>query len=424
MMQTPYSRPAGGSRQLAFAVKTLTISMLLATLAACHQGENSQQQAAANSKPQALPVGVVIAERKPIGISQNLPGRVEASRVAQIRARAAGILEKRLFREGSDVKAGQRLFLIDPAPLRATYNSANASLARAQTNERLSAQTVARYTPLLKANAISRQNYDNAVSAQKQAAADVAVARAAVKTAQINLSYAAVTSPISGRIGRAQVTEGALVGQGEATILATVQQIDPVYVNITQPASAVMKLKNGLGSGRLKPAGTAEGEAASVRIRYEDGTAYPQKGSLLFTDLTVDEGTGQVTLRAEVPNPDGALLPGMYVRAELEQAEIPDAILIPQQAVTRTATGDTLVVVDDKGAMSQRTVKISGSNGQNWVITEGLRQGEKVMVDGFQLVQMLHVQQVIPVPWKPGDKPVAGSQPTQPAADSKSAAQH
>ena len=433
MNQTSLSRQDGRQKRqprvAGMVVKGIVTSVALAAVAACQQG--SQQQAAGGGTPPALPVGVIQAQVSPVGLSQNLPGRVEASRVAEIRARAAGILEKRLFKEGSDVKAGQVLFQIDPAPLRAAYSSAQAALVRAQTAEKLAAQKVARYTPLMKANAISKLDYDNAVSAQRQAAADIAVARANLKTAQINLSYATVTSPISGRIGRALVTEGALVGQGSATPLATVQQIDPVYVNITQPASAVMKLRQGLASGKLKAA-EGHGESASVRIQFDDGTEYPHKGALLFTDLTVDESTGQVTLRAEVPNPDGTLLPGMYVRAVLDQAAIPDAILVPQQAVTRTAQGDTLTILEPAGTVTmppqgpngkpqevpaatrkQVPVQISGAHGANWVVVGGLKAGDQVMVDGFQLVEMLRVPKVIPMPWKPGQPPVSQQQAAQ-----------
>ena len=433
MNQTSLSRQDGRHKRqprlAGMVVKGIVTSVALAAVAACQQG--GQQQAAGGGTPPALPVGVIQAQVSPVGLSQNLPGRVEASRVAEIRARAAGILEKRLFKEGSDVKAGQVLFQIDPAPLRAAYNSAQAALVRAQTAEKLAAQKVARYTPLMKANAISKLDYDNAVSAQRQAAADIAVARANLKTAQINLSYATVTSPISGRIGRALVTEGALVGQGAATPLATVQQIDPVYVNITQPASAVMKLRQGLASGKLKAA-EGHGESASVRIQFDDGTEYPHKGALLFTDLTVEESTGQVTPRAEVPNPDGTLLPGMYVRAVLDQAAIPDAILVPQQAVTRTAQGDTLTLLEPAGTVTmppqgpngkpqevpaatrkQVPVQISGAHGANWVVVGGLKAGDQVMVDGFQLVEMLRVPKVIPVPWKPGQPPVSQQQAAQ-----------
>lgn len=427
MKQTPHARQDDRQKRMTrpagHAVKALVISVALAAIAACNQGGGQQQAGAASQVPPALPVGVLKVTFTPVGISENLPGRVEASRVAEIRARAAGILEKRLFKEGSDVEAGQKLFQIDPAPLEAAVNSAQASLNRAITAEKLAAQKVTRYTPLIKANAVSRQDYDDAVAAQKQAAADIGVARAALRTAQINLSYATVTSPISGRIGRALVTEGALVGQGAATPLATVQQIDPVYVNITQPASAVMRLKAGLESGKLKHA--EGGEGAAVRIQFDDGREYGEKGSLLFTDLTVNESTGQVTLRAEVPNPNGTLLPGMYVRALLDQAQIPEAVLIPQQAVTRTAQGDMVTLVEPAGTVEmpdpktgqkqqvpaatrkQVPVQISGAQGTNWVVVGGLKAGDQVMVDGFQLVEMMRVPKVIAVPWQPGQPPVA-----------------
>lgn len=401
-------------RQPSLTVKGLAALVLAAALAACNAG--ADQSAApggegagdAGAARQAPPASVITVSFGAVNIAENLPGRIEASRVAEIRARAAGILEKRLFKEGSDVKAGDLLFQIDAAPYQASYNSAKAALARAKTNQGVAYRTLERYKPLLKANAVSRETYDNADGAYKQAVADVAVAEAALKTAQINLSYASVTAPISGRIGRALVTEGALVGQGTATPMATIQQIDTVYVNITQPASTVMKLQRGLQSGLLKRAGK-EG-AASVIIRFDDGSEYDHKGSLLFTDLTVDESTSQVTLRAEVPNPDGTLLPGMYVRAEVEQAEIGNAALIPQQAVTRTAQGDSLTVVAQDGKLSTRQVKIAGSQGSNWVVTEGLKEGEQVMVDGFQLVQMMRLDTVTPVPWQPG------KQAEQPAA--------
>ncbi|MDO4682677.1 MAG: efflux RND transporter periplasmic adaptor subunit [Lautropia sp.] len=381
------------------------LSLLAVSLAACNQGPGDQAQRDADAaqggaaqQPPKLPVGIVTVQYAPVGLVEDLPGRIEASRVAQIRARAAGILEKRVFQEGTDVKEGELLFRIDAAPYQAALNSARATLARAQTQVTNTKRVVDRYTPLIKANAVSRQDYDNAVAAYKAAQAEVGVAQAAVKTAEINLSYANVTSPISGRIGRALVTEGALVGQGDATPLATVQQIDPVYINITQPASTVMRLKRGLESGQLKQAGKEN--AASVRVLFDDGSAYEHKGKLLFTDLTVDPNTNQIAVRAEVPNPNGELLPGMYVRAELEQAEIPEAILLPQQAVTRTNSGDTVTVVAADGTMSSRNVKIGGSNGNHWVVLDGLKNGEQVMVDGFQLVQMMGVKVVTPVPWQ------------------------
>ena len=332
-------------------------------------------------------VGVVTATPGDVGLITELPGRVEASRVAQVRARAAGILQQRLFKEGSDVKAGQSLFRIDPAPYAAASESARAGLAKAQANLAQASAQVERYRPLVSANAISKQDFVNAEAAEKQAQADVATARAAVRTADINLGYASVTSPISGRIGRALVTEGALVGQGEATPLAVVQQIDPVYVNFTQSAGDVFQLRRAMESGQFKRAGSAE--AASVKLVMGDGSEYAQTGKLLFTDLSVDATTGQVTLRAEVPNPKGELLPGLYLRVRIEQAQASNAITLPQQAVTRTQQGDTVSVVGEDGKVSQRTIKVSAAQNNRWVVLEGLKAGEKIMVDGFQKLQML-----------------------------------
>lgn len=363
-------------------------------------------------------VGVVTATPGDVGLITELPGRVEASRVAQVRARAAGILQQRLFKEGSDVKAGQPLFRIDPAPYAAASESARAGLAKAQANLAQASAQVERYRPLVSANAISKQDFVNAEAAEKQAQADVATARAAVRTADINLGYASVTSPISGRIGRALVTEGALVGQGEATPLAVVQQIDPVYVNFTQSAGDVFQLRRAMESGQFKRAGSAE--AASVKLVMGDGSEYAQTGKLLFTDLSVDATTGQVTLRAEVPNPKGELLPGLYLRVRIEQAQATNAITLPQQAVTRTQQGDTVSVVGEDGKVSQRTIKVSAAQNNRWVVLEGLKAGEKIMVDGFQKLQMLPPgTPVKPVPWQaPG---ASSAQAATPAASAASA---
>jgi membrane fusion protein (multidrug efflux system) len=301
-----------------------------------------------------------------------------------VRARAAGIVQERLFREGSDVRAGQPLFRIDSAPYRAALASAEASLARAEANLTSATALAERYKPLVEANAISKQEYANAVAAQKQAQAEVQAGRASVQTARINLGYASVTAPISGRIGRALVTEGALVGQGEPTPLALIQQINPMYVNFTQPAGEVMALRRALDQGRLQRA--AKGGAA-VRILMEDGSEYPHAGRLLFSDLSVDPATGQVTLRAELPNPEGLLLPGLYVRGRLEQAQAQQAVLLPQQAVTRGPQGDSVLVVGPDGKVAQRPVKVGGSQGSQWVILDGLKAGEQVVVDGFQKMQ-------------------------------------
>jgi membrane fusion protein (multidrug efflux system) len=310
--------------------------------------------------------------------------------VAQVRARAAGILQRRLFREGSDVKAGQLLFTIDAAPYKATLASAQASLARAEANLTQASAQAERYKPLLAANAISKQDYVNAVAAQKQAEADVAAGRAALQTARINLGYASVESPIAGRIGRA------LVGQGEATPLAVVQQIDPMYVNFTQSATEVLRLRRAFEAGKLERAGP---KAAPVHIVLDDGSEYAQAGRLLFSDLTVDATSGQITLRAEVPNPDGLLLPGMYVRVRIEQAQANRAIVLPQQAVTRSSSGDSVMVVGADGKVAPRNVKIGSSLGDDWVVLDGLKAGELVMVDGFQ--KLRGDAPVKPVPWQP-----------------------
>ena len=337
-----------------------------------------------------------------------LPGRLEASRVAQVRARAAGILQKRLFAEGSDVKAGQALFAIDASPYQATLASAQASMSKAEANLMQAGAQAERFKPLIEAKAISQQEFINAQAAQKQAEADVAVARAAVQTARINLGYANITAPIAGRIGRALVTEGALVGQGEATQLAVIQQIDPIYVNFTQSAAEVMKLRRAMDSGQLKRAGT---QAASVRLALDDGTEYARAGKLLFSDLTVDTTSGQITLRAEVPNPGGTLLPGLFVRVRLEQAQASNAIALPQQAVTRSPQGDSVMVVGSDGKVSPRSVKVGGQQNGQWVIMSGLQAGEQVMVDGFQ--KLRGGAPVKPVPWQAGGaaKPPSAAAP-------------
>ncbi len=385
------------------AGKTLSIVALAAALTACGGGDKAAAPPGGGMPPPE--VGVVTVQLGEVGLLNELPGRLEASRVAQVRARAAGILQKRLFREGSDVKAGQALFSIDAAPYEAALQSARASLARAEANLAQSKALAERYAPLVKENAVSQQEYANAVAAQKDAEADVAAGKAAVQTASINLGYASVTAPISGRIGRALVTEGALVGQGEATQLALIQQIHPMYVNFTQSASEVYRLKRALAAGQLKGAGQ---EAASVKVVLEDGTEYSKPGRLLFSDLTVDSATGQITLRAEVPNAEGTLLPGLYVRVRLEQATAVNAIALPQQAVTRSAQGDSVMVVDAEGKVAPRPVKVSGQQNGQWIVTDGLKAGEQVMVDGFQ--KLRPGVAVKAVPWTPpGAKPAAAA---------------
>ncbi len=394
-----HARPAGQGESFVRGWRPLALLPIVAVLMACGKSDAPQAAAAPGGGMPAPEVGVVVATPGEVGLRTELPGRLEASRVAQVRARAAGILMQRQFKEGSDVKAGQLLFRIDPGPYEASLQSARATLARAEANLVQAKSLADRYQPLVAENAVSQQDYANAVSAQKMAEAEVAAAKAAVQTATINLGYANVTAPISGRIGRALVTEGALVGQGEATPLAVIQQIDPLYVNFTQPASEALRLRRAMETGQLKAAGAG---AAEVSVLLEDGTEYKHKGKLLFTDLTVDASTGQVTLRAEVPNPQGDLLPGLYVRVQMEQATVHNAITVPQQAVTRTDAGDTLTVVDAEGKLSTRNVKVVAGKDNQWIVTEGLKEGEQVMVDGFQKLQMLPPgTPVKAVPWTP-----------------------
>ncbi len=411
----PSAVPVVPAAPVRWALTAGCVSVAL-LLAACGKGDGGAGASGPGGARPAPEVGVVTVQLGDVGLLTELPGRLEASRVAQVRARAAGIVQKRVFREGSDVKAGQSLFVIDAAPYAAALQSAQAALARSQANLTQAAALAKRYVPLVAANAVSQQEYANAVAADKQAQADVAVSQAALQTARINLNYANVTAPISGRIGRALVTEGALVGQGEATPLAVFQQINPMYVNFTQSAADVMKLRAALADGQFKQA--SGDNAASVRVVLEDGTTYAQPGRLLFSDLTVDATTGQISLRAEVPNPSGTLLPGLYVRVQLEQAQASNAITLPQQAVTRGAQGDTVLVVGADGQVAKRTVQLGSSKGAQWVVLDGLKAGEQVMVDGFQKLQMMPPgSPVKAVPWQP-----AGTAPATPAAAAEPAA--
>jgi membrane fusion protein (multidrug efflux system) len=367
--------------------------MAVALLSACGKKDAAPAGAAAGAKMPPPEVGVITTTTQPVALQTELPARAEPVRVAQVRARVNGVVLKRNFTEGSLVKQGQSLYQIDPEPYQAQASSAQAALGRAQANLTQASATASRYKPLVEANAISKQEYTNAVAAQKQAEADVASARAQVKIAQISVGYANVNAPISGRIGRALVTEGALVSAAEATQLAVIQQTDKMFLNITQSATDLQRLR--------KQAGGNGGGSVPVSVMLDDGSELPTKGRLLFSDVTVDPTTGQVNLRAEVPNTDNALLPGQYVRVRLSQASVPNGILVPQQAVTRGgAQGDTLMVVGADNKPMPRTVKIGSQQGSNWVVLDGLKAGERVIVDGFQKLQMMPPgTPVKAVPW-------------------------
>lgn len=382
----------------------------LALLAGCGDKAAAPGAGAPGGNRPPPEVGVLNVRFEPVTLQTELPGRVEPVRVAQVRARVNGVVQKRLFTEGSEVKAGQALFQIDPAPYQAALASANATLAKANANLAQAAAQEERYKPLADANAVSKQEYANVVAAHKQAEADVMAGKAAVQIARINLGYASVSAPISGRIGRALVTEGALVSAAEATQLALVQQTSTVYVNFTQSASDLQKLRN--SGAKSRPA-----DSAVVTVLLDDGAALPHKGKLLFSDVSVDPTSGQVTLRAEVPNPDGLILPGQYVRVRVAQSALPAAILLPQQAVTRGTQGDTVIVVGADGKPGPRPVKIGAQLGNNWIVLDGLKEGEQVVVDGFQKMQAPGAP-VKPVPWKAA-APAAGAAPASSASPAK-----
>jgi membrane fusion protein (multidrug efflux system) len=326
--------------------------------------------------PQPPPAGpprvtVVTVQAQAVPISTELPGRITAYRVADVRPQVSGIILRRMFLEGSEVKAGQQLYQIDPAPYKASYDSAIAAEA--------SAKALAdRYKPLVEANAVSRQDYDNAVASHLQA-------QAAVETARINLIYTRVLSPISGRIGRTFVTEGALVTANQATALATVQQLDPVYVDVTQPSTALLRLRREAAAGLLKQ---NEGGKTQVRLRLEDGSDYAHAGTLEVAEVTVDVGTGSVTLRALMPNPERLLLPGMFVREQIQEGVRQGAVLVPQQGVSHDTKGDpTALVVGADNTVELRTLQTDRAAGDQWVVTSGLNAGDRVIVDGIQLAR-------------------------------------
>ncbi len=363
--------PFDSSTVLLAAVITLT-----SLLAACGKKE------APKPPPEA---GYVTVQPESVTITTDLPGRTSAYRVAEIRPQVSGVIQKLMFTQGAEVKAGQQLYQIDPAPFQASLDSARAALAKAEASQ-VSAKLLAdRYQPLAEAHAVSRQDYDNAVSSQAQAAADVANAKANVETARINLVYTRVLSPIAGHSGRSLVTEGALVTANQTTDLVTVQQLDPIYVDVTQSSAMLLRLKRELASGQLHKAGDNQ---AQVKLTLEDGSAYPQTGTLKFAEVTVDQGTGSVTLRAEFPNPDGTLLPGMFVHEQIEEGVNETALMVPQQGITHNQKGEaTAMVVNADGKAELRTLKTDRTIGDKWLVSDGLKAGDKVIVQGLQSIK-------------------------------------
>ncbi len=335
--------------------------------------------------PPPAEVAVLTLRTQPVVIVTELPARTTPFRVAEVRPQVNGVILKRLFAEGSLVKAGQQLYQIDPAPFQASYESAKAALERAQAAAISSRLLAQRYKPLSEARAVSQQDYDNAVAAQDQAAADVASAKAALETARINLAYTKMFAPISGRTGRSSVTEGALVSANQTNSLVTIQQLDPIYVDATQASTVLLHLQRAFSEGQLKKVGDSQAEA---KLTLEDGSAYPLSGKLQFTEVTVDPGTGSVTLRTVFPNPQGILLPGMFVREHVEEGVNETGLLVPQRAVGHNDRGEATVTVvgaDDKASV--RVVKTDRAVGDQWLVSEGVAPGDKVIVVGIQSVR-------------------------------------
>lgn len=354
----------------------LAVLSTLLLLAGCEGGHGQQ------APPAQIPeVATVTIQPQQIELSTELPGRTSPFLVAEVRPQVNGIIQKRQFREGSDVQAGQLLYQIDPAPFQVAYDSAKASLGKAQANLPSIRLRAERYKELLVDKAVSQQDYDDAAAAVEQAKAEIEYWKTQVEAARINLGYTKVSAPIAGRIGKSNVTDGALVTAYQPTWLATIQQLDPIYVDVTQSSAELLRLKRNLEAGRL----TADGEKGKkVRILLEDGTPYPTEGKLEFRDVTVDPATGSFTLRIVVPNPEHLLLPGMFVRAVVQEGIAEQAILVPQQGVTRTPKGDPVaLVVDEAGTAQQRMLTLNRAIGDKWLVSSGIAPGDRVIVEGM-----------------------------------------
>ncbi len=358
------------------------VSTTLALPAVVFFASGCSKRAAAPAAAAPLEAHVLVIQPTSAPLSRELPGRTSAYRIAEVRARISGIVLQRLFTEGADVKTGDVLYQIDPAPYQAALDSARATLAKAEAALASAAAQADRFKDLVASDAVSKQSYDDAVAKQLSAAADVAAATAAVQSAEINLGYTRVTSPLTGRIGRAEVTEGAYVQQGAATLLATVQQLDPLYIDLNQSAAEVLQLKEAHAAGRLQRSG--EG-GAKFTLTLDGGHAYAQAGALEFSDVSVNATTGTVLLRGTVPNPRLDLLPGMFVRARLEEGIANDAILVPQAVVSRNAAGQaTVLVVGAEQKVEGRVLTVSRTVGDQWLVTAGLKSGDQVILDNRQ----------------------------------------
>lgn len=403
----------------AMRAAALAASVALA-LSSCGKADEAAQggQPAGREAPAPV-VGVVTVHPQTVALTVELPGRLESLRTADVRAQVGGIIQKRLFQEGSYVRAGQPLYQIDSSTYEAGLESARAQLATAQATLAKADADLARYKPLVSADAISKQEYDAAVTAKRSAEAGVKAAQAAIKSAGISLNRSRITAPISGFIGQSKVSEGTLLNAGDVTVLATIRQTNPMYVNVTQSASEVMKLRRQIAEGKLL---AADG-AIAVGIKFDDGTVYPEKGRLLFADPTVDESTGQITLRAAVPNDQNILMPGLYVRVLMDQVAVDNAFVVPQQAVTR-GTKDTVMIVNAQGGMEPREVTVAQQQGANWIVTSGLKDGDKVVVEGISIAGITGAKKVTPKEWMPSESQAAAPQSgVQTASEAKPASE-
>jgi membrane fusion protein, multidrug efflux system len=392
---------SGGKGLVMSRSSLLPVALALASLlAAC--GKDAAGTAQAPPPPE---VGVITLAARSVNLSTELPGRTSAFRMAEVRPQVEGIVKRRLFTEGSEVKAGQPLYEIDAAPYRAALMRAEASVASAEAQLNAAKMLAERYGPLRERGVVSKQDYDNAVAGDKSGEAMLASARAALETARIDIGYTQVRSPIAGRIGRSLVTEGALVTRNQEDALATVAQLDPIYVDVTQSSTEMLRLQREFDAGRLQ----REGGQAKVTLALEDGTAYARAGTLQFSEVSVDAGTGSVLLRAVFPNPDRQLLPGMFVRATLAEGSSSQALLVPQAGVSRNARGDaTVLVVDAQNKVSEHVIKVDRAIGSDWLVTAGVSVGDQIVVDGLQKVRPGATVTPVPaLPVAPASAPAA-----------------
>jgi membrane fusion protein (multidrug efflux system) len=354
-------------------------------------------------------VGIIVVKPEKVSLTTELPGRTAPQFVAEVRPQVGGIIQKRLFTEGVDVKAGQVLYQIDPASYQAAYASAKASQSRVEATLVSLRLTEGRYRDLVEIKAVSQQDYDNASAGLQQAEAELAVAKAAVETARINLGYTKISAPISGRIGRSTVTDGALVTANQTTALATIQQLDSMYVDVTQSTADLLRLKQSLANGILKKSNSAQ-----VKLLLEDGSLYPLAGTLKFSEVTVDQSTGSVTLRAVFPNPKQSLLPGMFVRAVLEEGINDNAILVPQRGVTRNPKGEAMVMtVGAEEKAEPRPIKVVRTVGDSWLVSDGLKAGDRVILEGLQKARPGTAVKAVPFGSEPAAAPPAAAQPAK-----------